>query len=60
MGLFKRKFKPKYLTVKEIRKIMKNGEDMPTAIFSATRTEYIVPARTIFSPKEKNRNLFTW
>lgn len=40
--------KPKYLTVKEIREIMRNGEDMPTAIFNAKKEEYIVKPRTIF------------
>lgn len=49
--------KPKatYLTVKEIREILINGEDMPTAIFSATKTDYIVKPRTIFGPKVKTK-----
>lgn len=47
-----RKIKPTFLTVKEIREIMKRGDDMPTAIFSATKTDYIVKPRTIFgAPK---------
>lgn len=60
MRLFKRKIKPVFLTITEIQQIMREDKWMPTAIFSATRTEYIVPARTIFSPKKKNKNLFTW
>jgi len=40
--------KPKFLTVKQIREIMKNNEDMPTAIFSADKKDYIVKPRTIY------------
>lgn len=50
-----RKFKPKFLTIKEIQEIMKSGEPMPTAIFSATKTDYIVKPRTIFGNNKKGR-----
>ena len=53
MSLFKRKFKPKFLTITEIQQTMREGRWMPTSIFSATHTEYIVPAKTIFIKKEK-------
>jgi len=54
-----RKFKPKFLTIKEIQEIMKRGEPMPTAIFSATKTDYIVKPRTIFgSHKKSSKKLF--
>ena len=43
-----RKFKPKFLTIKEIQEYMRRGDYMPTAIFSATKTDYIVKPRTIF------------
>lgn len=52
-----RKTKPVYLTCKEIREIMLKGEDMPTAIFSAKKTDYIVKPRTIFW-KSKRKSLF--
>lgn len=48
-----KKFKPKFLTVEEIQEKMRRGEPMPTAIFSAKKTEYIVKARTIYA-KSKN------
>ena len=47
--------KSKYLTVKEIQEIMRNGEPMPTAIFSAKRKQYIVPDRDIHAKKRKKR-----
>ena len=47
-ALYMRKFKPKFLTIKEIQEYMRRGEYMPTAIFSATKTDYIVKPRTIF------------
>ena len=47
---------PVFLTVKQIRKIMKNGDDMPTAIFSTDKKDYIVKARTIYS-KKKTKSL---
>lgn len=51
-----RKIKPKFLTVKEIRQIMKEGKDMPTAIFSAQKQDYIVkPRGTIFGIAKKKR-----
>lgn len=43
--------KPVFLTVKQIREIMINNEDMPTAIFSAEKTDYIVKPRTIYAKK---------
>lgn len=50
-----KKFKPRFLTVKEIREKMKNNEPIPTAIFSATKTDYIVKPRTIFGNKKKSK-----
>ncbi len=47
------KSKPVFLTVKDIRKIMIKGEDMPTAIFSADNQDYIVKPRTIYTRKRK-------
>lgn len=46
---------PVFLTVKQIREIMKNGDDMPTAIFSADKKDYIVKPRTIYSKKQTKR-----
>lgn len=43
--------KPVFLTVKQIREIMINNEDMPTAIFSAEKKDYIVKPRTIYAKK---------
>lgn len=44
----------KYLTTKEMRERLIKGESMPTAIFSAKKTEYIVkPRGTIFGFKKK-------
>ena len=48
-----KKLRPKFLTVKEIREIMIRGEDMPTAIFSAKKTDYIIKPRTIFGIRKK-------
>ena len=42
-----------YLSVKEIQDKMQNNEPMPTSIFNATKTDYIVKARTIYGPKPK-------
>lgn len=54
-----KKFKPKYLSIKEIQEVMRQDDWMPTAIFSATHTEYgILPAKTIFKKSKKNKNLF--
>ena len=60
MGLFRRKIKPQFLSIVEIQQIMRGDRWMPTAIFSATHTEYIVPARTIFRPKKKSKGLIKW
>ena len=50
-----RKFKPKYLSAKEIQKIMIEGGDIPTAIFSSQKKDYIVkPRGTIFGIEKKN------
>lgn len=43
--------KPVFLTVKDIREIMIKGEDMPTAIFSADKKDYIVKPRNIYIKK---------
>lgn len=53
-GVSMKKIKPIFLTCKEIREIMLKGEDMPTAIFSAKKTNYIVKPRTIFGKSRKN------
>lgn len=50
------KTKRTYLTCKEIRNILIKGEDMPTAIFSATKTEYIVKPRTIFGYQKSKKS----
>jgi hypothetical protein len=55
MELFKRKIKPKFITVKETREIMRRGDQMPTAIFSANKTDYIVKPRTIFGTSKRNK-----
>lgn len=50
-----RKTKIKYLSVKEIQQVMKNGGPMPTAIFCAKKKDYIVKARgTIFVEDSNN------
>lgn len=49
------KTKATYLTCKEIRDILIKGEDMPTAIFGATKTEYIVKPRTIFGHQKRKK-----
>lgn len=54
--------KPRFLTVKEIRQIMKEGKDMPTAMFSAKKQNYIVkPTGTIFGiAKKKRKGRIRW
>ena len=47
------KSKPTFLTAKEMQQILKNYEDMPTAIFSANKKDYIVKPRTIFGSNKK-------
>ena len=47
------KSKPTFLTAKEMKDILVNGEDMPTAIFNADKKEYIVKPRTIFGVMKK-------
>jgi len=49
--------KPVFLTVKDIRKIMINGEDMPTAIFSPDKQDYIVKPRTIYAKRKQKRRI---
>lgn len=47
--------KLRFLTIKEIRKIMLEGTNMPTNIFSAKKKEYIVkPRETIFIKSRRN------
>jgi hypothetical protein len=58
-------FMKKYLTVKEIQKLMSTNQPMPTAMFSAKIKDYIVPARTIWYKHQRNnferiRKLFPW
>ena len=50
-----RKPKPVFLTVKQIREIMIQGKPMPTAIFSASKKNYIVKPRTIFGMKRNQK-----
>ena len=46
--------KNSYMTAKEMRQILINGEDMPTAIFDSKKEEYIVkPRGTIFGLAKK-------
>ena len=53
--------KERYLTVKEIQRIMATGEPMPTAIFRAKRQEYIVPDRDIHANyKRRVKGRFTY
>lgn len=57
-----RKFKPRYLTIKEIQQKMRDGRGMPTAIFSAQKKDYIVkPRGTIFGILKKgSKGNITW
>ena len=43
------------MSIKEIQEIMRNDRYMPTAIFSATKTDYIVKPRIIHAPKVKTK-----
>lgn len=45
------KTKKTYLNIKEIQGKMRNNEPIPTSIFSATKTDYIVKPKTIHGPK---------
>lgn len=47
--------KPVFLSIKEIQKIMRNDDYMPTAIFSADKQDYIVKPRTIYCSKRKSK-----
>ena len=50
------KTKSKFLTVKDIQRVMKEGDFMPTTIFSAQKKDYIVkPRGTIFGSASKNK-----
>jgi len=49
--------KPVFQIVKEIREIMIKGEDMPTAIFSADKQDYIVKPRTIYTKSKQKRRI---
>lgn len=57
-----RKIKPRFLSIKEIQQIMKEDRYMPTAIFSAKKTDYIVkPNGTIFgSRRKKSKGIIKW
>lgn len=44
-----------YLSIKEIQDKMRNDEPIPTSMFNATKTDYIVKARTIHGPKVKSK-----
>lgn len=45
-----RRSKKNYLTTKEIREHLLKGESLPTNIFNAKKTDYIVKPRTIYGP----------
>ena len=49
--------KPVFLTVKDIREIMIKGEDMPKAILSADKQDYIVKPRTIYAKSKQKRRI---
>lgn len=49
-----RNTRKKYLTTKEMREKLIEGESMPTNIFSAKKKDYIVkPRNTIFGTSKK-------
>lgn len=54
VGLSVRKIKPKFMTIAEIQSRMRDRKPMPTAIFSAKKTDYIVKPRTIFGVNKKS------
>ena len=45
--------KKRYLTTKENREHLLKGENLPTNIFTAKKTDYIVKPRTIYGPTLK-------
>ena len=47
--------KPKYITIKDIQEIMWENQNMPTAIFSTSKKDYIVKPRTIYGLKTKRK-----
>lgn len=48
--------KHRFLTAKEIEKFVQEGKDIPTAIFSAKKKDYIVkPRGTVFGIEKKKR-----
>lgn len=56
----KKKKTTPYITIEERRKIILGDGEMPTAIFSADKKEFIVKPRTIFGKEQKKRtkNIF--
>ena len=57
MKLLGIKPKPVFLTVKDIREIIINGEDMLTTIFPADKQDYIVKPRTIYTKRKTKRKI---
>lgn len=55
-----KRIKPKFLSITEIQEIMKTDRYMPTAIFPAKKTDYIVKPRTIFGNKKGGKGLIRW
>lgn len=48
------KTKRKYLTAKEMGQLVREGKNLPIAVFSAQKTDYIVkPRGTIFGIRKK-------
>lgn len=47
----------KSITITEIQERMRSREYIPTNYYNATKTDYIVKARTIHGPKVKKRCL---
>lgn len=51
-----KKSKRVYLTIEQKRNIVLSGQDMPTAIFSAGKREYVVkPRGTIFGFRKRKK-----
>ena len=45
-----------FITIDEIQARMRNHQNMPTAVFHATKTDYIVKTSSIHGPKIKKRS----
>ena len=58
MVLKSKESKKRYLTTKEIREHLLKGETIPTNIFTAKKTDYIVKPRTIYGPVLKKTRKF--